>query len=130
MYTFSKEERLCGEKLVSKLFHSGSSFVLYPFKVMWLKETEAMMFPAKIVISAPKRRFKRSVDRNLLKRRIREAYRLHKEELLYAFLRDHQLQLLLGITFIGKEVIGYDFIERRMKAMLEKLKTSCNEAAG
>lgn len=125
MYTFKKEERLCSHKLLEKLFHSRSSFLLYPFRVVWLKES--LEVPAQIVISVPKKRFKRAVDRNLLKRRIREAYRLNKGIILYPFLQEHQFQLLLSITFVGKEILEYDFIEKKLKAVLEKLATLAND---
>ena len=86
MYTFKKEERLCNKKLIDKLFHNGSSFLCYPYRVSWLAVAEVVEFPVQVLIAVPKKRYKRAIDRNLLKRRIREAYRLNKQEHLYSHL--------------------------------------------
>lgn len=125
MYTFKKEERLCSEKLLEKLYHNGSSFLLYPFRVVWL--IEPLPVAAQVVISVPKRRFKKAVDRNLLRRRIREAYRLHKTENLYSFLAEQDKQVLLGLSFVGKEIVEYPLIEKKLKAVFEQLKKLCHE---
>jgi len=119
MYKFSKEERLCSKKLLDELFHNGSSFLLYPFRVSW--HPASLQVPVQVVISVPKRRYKHAVDRNLLKRRIREAYRLHKFDLLYQPLAGHSSQLLLGISYVGKEILEFTVIEKKLKEVLKKL---------
>lgn len=120
MYTFNKEERLCNKRLLTKLFHNGSSLILHPFRIVWL--AEELSVPAQVVISIPKRNFKRAVDRNLLKRKIREIYRLHKSEFLYSFLDCKSI--LLGITYIGKNISEYPYMEKKILAAFEKLKIS------
>ena len=122
MYTFKKEERLCSKKLLEKLFHNGSSFVFYPFRITWLPENLETNLPAQVVISVPKRNFKNSVDRNLIKRRIREIYRLHKSARLYSFLNEHSLQLLIGIHYIGKDAADYSFMDKKLLGAIEQLK--------
>ncbi|MEJ7692584.1 ribonuclease P protein component [Daejeonella sp.] len=122
MYSFSKEERLCSVKLIDKLFHSGSSFLLYPFRIIWLKETLPAEKPVQVLISVPKKKFKRAVDRNLLKRRIREIYRLQKSEHLYPFLTEHSVTMILGINYIGNEIGEYSFMEKKLNAAILKLK--------
>ena len=121
MYTFKKEERLCSKKLLDKLFHNGSSFLVYPFRVVSLSETLEVNSPAQIVIAVSKRKFKHAVDRNLIKRKVREAYRLNKETLLYSFLRERRLNLLIGIHYIGKEIPEYQFVEKKLKLVLARL---------
>ena len=74
-YSFSKAEKLTGKKKIEELFNNGSSFYLNTFRVKYLASEEECH---RILISVPKKNFKRAVDRNLLKRRIREAYRLNK----------------------------------------------------
>jgi ribonuclease P protein component len=122
MYSFKKEERLCNVKLIEKLFTEGSSFLVYPFRIVWLSEVNASSYPVQVLISVPKKRFKRAVDRNLIKRRIREVYRLNKLEHLFPLLLNESGGLILGITYIGKEVGEYAFLEKKFKDVLVKLK--------
>lgn len=121
MYTFIKEERLCNKKLIDELFHNGSSFLCYPFKVSWLVVTLPQKYPVQIVFSVSKKRFKRAVDRNQIKRRMREAYRLNKQLQLYAPLLAADKQIVLSVGYIGKEILGYEFIEKKLLKMLTQL---------
>ena len=121
MYTFKKEERLCSKKLLDELFRNGSSFLLYPYRITWKFLPLPENVPVQVVISVPKRKFKRAHDRNLLKRRIKEAYRLHKGELLYPFIKDN-VQLSLAISYIGKEITNYHFMEKKLMMVFERLK--------
>lgn len=120
-YTFTKEERLCNKKLIDELFHNGSSFLCYPFKVSWLIINEPQLFPAQVLFSVSKKRYKRAVDRNLIKRRIRESYRLHKQQYLYSLCRDKDKKIVFSIGYIGKEIAPYDFIEKKMLKLLNQL---------
>jgi len=115
---FKKEERLCNKRLINALYLSGSSFILYPYKVVFYP-TDELDVPVQVLISVPKRRFKRAVDRNLLKRRIREAYRLQKNKLLYPFLGGGHI--LLSIQYIGNKIENYDLISKKMTALFLKL---------
>ncbi|GAA4085916.1 ribonuclease P protein component [Mucilaginibacter panaciglaebae] len=123
MYTFTKEERLCNKKLIDELFHNGSSFLCYPFKASWLVVSQPQKFPAQILFSVSKKRFKRAVDRNLIKRRMREGYRLNKQLSLYASLTAAEKQIVLSIGYIGKEIASYEFIEKKMLKLLTQLNT-------
>lgn len=128
-YTFKKEERLCRKVLIEKLFSEGSSFILYPYRVVFktctknsLPINETDYPPAQILISVPKRRFKTAVSRNVLKRRIRESYRLLKGETLYPTILQKELFLTFAIQYVGKTIEPYAFMEQRMRGLLNKLK--------
>jgi ribonuclease P protein component len=126
MYTFKKEERLCNKKLIDELFHNGSSFLCYPFKASWMPVNDAQQFPVQIVIAVSKKRFKRAVDRNLIKRRMREAYRLHKQQHLYDQLNVADKKIVLSLGYIGKEISPSDFTHKKMLKLLTQL---CAEIA-
>lgn len=121
MYTFRKEERLCSRKYLDLLFKNGSSFLLYPFRFSYLFIEEQSVVPVQVVINVPKKRYKRAVDRNLLKRRIREAYRLQKQQNFYAQLPSGKGLLLFSIQFIGKEKYDFNFIEKKLIASFKRL---------
>ncbi|MNK79978.1 ribonuclease P [compost metagenome] len=120
MYTFRKEERLCSRKHLDLLFKNGSSFLLYPFRVSYLFIDQPADVPAQVVINVPKKRYKRAVDRNLLKRRIREAYRLNKQNQLYLPLPTDKGLLLLSIQFVGKDKYAFAFIEKKLIATFKR----------
>lgn len=126
--TFTKEERLCARKRIDTLFKSGSSFVLYPFRIVFVldknSETEIPP-PCQSIISVSKRRFKKAVDRNTIKRMMRESYRLQKSNDLIPFLSKHNVTLYLAIQYVGKQILTYDVFHAAMNKMLKKLQDEC-----
>jgi ribonuclease P protein component len=113
-FTFRKEERLSKRKQIQELFTKGSSFYLYPFKLILLPTLESACH--QILISVPARNFKRAVDRNLLKRRIREAYRLQKGMLLGQ-------KLSIGFIYTAKEILPFQDIKQKMLLAFAKMNT-------
>lgn len=98
-FTLGKAERLKSKKLIERLFEEGSSLKVYPFKLVYLKTLHTSEFPVQAAFSVPKRRFKKAVDRNRIKRLLKEAYRLEKH-VVYEGVND---SFVFMITFIGKE---------------------------
>src|ERR1700761_5989227 len=107
MYTFKKEERLCNKKLIEKLYHNGSSFLCYPFRVAWLPVDALTPYPAQVLFSVSKKRFKKAVDRNQIKRRMREVYRLNKQLSFYDVLVEQDKHIVLSLGYIGKDIADY-----------------------
>jgi len=126
MYTFKKEERLCNKRLLEQLFSSGSSFLCYPFRVSWLQATLPETVAVQVVFAVAKKRYRRAVDRNLIKRRTREAYRMHKQQLLYAVLKEQNRQIILSVNYIGKEINDFALMDKKMVKLLVQLSEQIN----
>lgn len=120
-YSFNKKERLCSKKQIADLFETGYSFNEFPFKVVWkdiLRENDDAK--VKLAISVPKKNFKKAVDRNLIKRRIREAYRLNKKD-LYDYFGNYNKQINLILIIINKEELSFQEIEGKIIVILQRL---------
>ena len=127
-YTFPKEEHLCRKKLIDELFgKQGSSFGVYPLRIVWVASPAPTAAAPQVLISVSKRTFKRAVDRNRLKRLIREAYRLNKYRLLEQP-SGHQVALL-GIIFTGKEKSPLALVEKRLISALNRLLNTTGAAS-
>jgi ribonuclease P protein component len=114
-HTFRKEERLSKDKSIQELFDKGSSFYLFPFKVFFMPNPDKDISFHQVVISVSKRNFKRAVDRNLIKRRIREAYRLNKE------LIPIQNKLLIAYIYSVKDILPSLQIQERLVKTFKRL---------
>lgn len=118
--TFSKQERLCSIKIISGLFENGNTFHTPLFRVVWNKSPVELPYPASIAFSVSKRSFRLAVTRNLIKRRLREAWRRQKH-LLYAALGEQNRQLVLVVILRGKEVPSYASIEKGITELRVRL---------
>lgn len=116
-FSFHKGERLKKEKLIKELFTRGSSFNLYPLRVSYLPNPNESEFH-QALFTASTRNFKRAVDRNKIKRRCREAYRLQKDRLR------ETPKLLIGFIYVAKEILDYHQIEKAVSKAIEKLNNS------
>ena len=119
-FKLPKEERLCSRKILGELFISGESLLVYPLRVVFIKNNSPENNQHQVAFAVSKRNFKRAVKRNLLKRRMREAYRLNKQN-LYADLATKNLQISIMFIFVGKEVLEYATIEKSMISTFKKI---------
>ena len=116
-FSFHKGEKLKKEKLIKELFNRGSSFNLYPLRVSYLANPQESAFH-QALFTASARNFKRAVDRNKIKRRCREAYRLQKDQLR------ETPKLIIGFIYTAKEILDYHQIEKAVIKAIEKLNNS------
>jgi len=113
-FSYSKKEKLKSQKLIEQLFSEGQSVSAYPLRMVYLK-TEFTDTQFKTGVSVSKRNFKKAVDRNHIKRLLREAYRLHKT----AYFNNISPCYALMILYIGKDGTDFDSIETKMKQLLD-----------
>ncbi len=121
-YTLKKKEVLSKKKEIKELFSNGKSVFMYPLKMVYMVRERDGLKTNKVLFSVtvPKRNIKKAVNRNLVKRRIREAYRLNKH-ILQSYVPEDK-QLIMMFVFVGKQPEKYDFILKAMLNIFSKFK--------
>ncbi|HMJ46235.1 MAG TPA: ribonuclease P protein component [Ferruginibacter sp.] len=122
-YFLKKEDRLKSTRVIDELFSKGKSFSSFPFRVLWRPGNKFILQAA---VGVSSRNFKKAVDRNRIKRLMREAYRLQKDGLLNA-LRQNEKTLSLFILYNGNELPKYDQVYEKMGSILQRLTKLMNE---
>ncbi|MCK5856237.1 MAG: ribonuclease P protein component [Bacteroidales bacterium] len=124
---FTKDEKLKSRKQITNLFSKNKNVFSYPLKFIYAENKKEGSQEAQLLISVSKRTFKHAVDRNHMKRLIREGYRKNKG-IIYDVLNEKETGILLGIIFVGKELIEYQQIEASIIKGLTKLKVSIKKS--
>jgi ribonuclease P protein component len=120
-HTFRKHERLKSKKIIEQLFKKGQIIHHYPFKALYLFSQDAdLIYPAQIAVSVSKRNFKKAVDRNYIKRKLREAYRKNKNNFYHGLTNSNQ-KLYFFVIYTAKTDLEYLEIEKSMQLLLNKL---------
>lgn len=111
MFTFTKIERLCSKKAIDDLFANGKSKTQFPIKLLYKISEYESPFPARAMFVVPKKKHKRANKRNIIKRRMREVYRLNKS-IIYDSLKNHKIDILF--ICLTPEELNYSEIEKPM----------------
>ncbi|MDG5491054.1 ribonuclease P protein component [Psychroserpens sp. SPM9] len=114
-FTYPKKEKLKSQKLIEQLFSEGKSVSAYPLRMVYLKTSFDDDTQFKTGVSVSKRNFKKAVDRNRIKRLLREAYRLHKS----TYFNNISPCYALMILYLGKDGTDFDSVETKMKQLLD-----------
>lgn len=125
--SFSKAEHLYGEKTIGRVFAEGEAFIAYPLRVSYLVIDGGSEIPVRVMVSVPKKRFKRAVKRNRLKRRMREAYRQNKHALWDALNR-RQKQVHIAFQYVSDEEATFEYIEKKMLKALAGIQEKMEKA--
>lgn len=136
-YTLGKTERLKSRKLIDEVFKQGKAFSVFPFRVVYLikkfGEIEHSTENSKLEtvylqtgFTASTKYFKKAVDRNRIKRLMREGYRLQKNELQQQ-LATTNLQLFVFFIYTGNELPEYKVVHEKVAHVLKRLIKLCNE---
>ena len=121
MFEFPKNQKLCNEKSIEILFENGKSLSEKPFRIIYSIDYNNEDVFLKALIVVPKKRVRLASDRNVIKRRVKEAYRLQKSE-LEKYLKSNNQQLNLAIIYQKHEILDYKPIEVKIKLLLSRLK--------
>lgn len=127
MFTFHKTERLCSQKLIEDLYRTGKRFTAFPITVHWkIIKSAPTQSPAQVLIVAPKRRLRHAVDRNRVKRIMRESYRLQKHR-LYSTLEATNQKLIISLSYSHHEIYEFQSIYRKIEKAIDKIISQIGE---
>lgn len=133
-FAFHKNERLKSRKTIGKIFQEGHTFLSYPLKISWIEREsqDSSEFPVQFTQSVSKRRFANATQRNRIRRRIRESYRLNKHLLNNSLNFEGAPKIALMVIYIGKEELPYQQIHKAtqkwIKMLLKKMNIQENNA--
>jgi len=116
-HTLPRSERLRTLGAIRRLFESGESGFVYPFRYVWFAESDDRL-SAEVLFSVPKKYHKRAVRRNLLRRRTKEAYRRNKELLAEGGKR---AAVDMALVYSSKEVVPYETVEHALRRILQQI---------
>jgi ribonuclease P protein component len=119
-FTLSAKERLKSRKAIGRLFKSKRSVGAFPLRFFYLKNSEDQQFPLQAAFSVSKKHFKKAVDRNRLKRLMREAYRLNKLK-LNLFLEAKELKISGMWVFVGPEKVTFVEMQKALVKTIDRL---------
>ncbi|MBE7651812.1 ribonuclease P protein component [Tenacibaculum finnmarkense] len=113
-FTLGQQERLKSKKLIGKLYEEGKSVKVFPLRMVYIQTEHTSKFPVQVGVSVPKRNFKSAVDRNRIKRLLRETYRKEKYTVYDAVNKPH----VFMISYIARDEWTYADLEVKMKKLL------------
>ena len=120
MFEFPKKQRLCNETIIKEMFSDGKSFATSTIRLVWFKDSKEDKIAIKSIIVVPKKKIKLAVKRNIVRRRMKEAYRMNKN-ILENILKINDLHLSIAIIYQKEKIVPYKTVSQEIKLILERL---------
>lgn len=123
--SFGKEKHLCGDTTIARLYREGRAFIVFPLRVVYFAtpfDDNTPRPPVRILVSAPKKRFRHAVDRNRYRRLLREAYR-HRQQTLIDYCIEHRITIDLSLTSVHNRLPDYADLLTIIDKIIDKLIT-------
>ncbi|HSN61447.1 MAG TPA: ribonuclease P protein component [Ferruginibacter sp.] len=117
-YFYKKADKLKSRKAIDEIFGKGKSFSGFPLKVIWLPQNRLAALQAGVGVSS--RNFKKATDRNRIKRLMREAYRLQKND-LQQYLEQNNKTMSVFFLYVGKDLPVYELLFEKMGSSIQRL---------
>ena len=121
MFEFPKKQKLCNETAIKEMFSNGNSFVIHTIRLVWKEQVNSDDVAIKSIIVVPKKQLKLASDRNIVRRRMKEAYRLNKSTIENS-LKNKGKQLNIAIVYQNDKRLSYKVIEEKIKLILGRLR--------
>lgn len=121
MFEFPKKQKLCNETAIKEMFSNGNSFVIHNIRLVWKEQVNSDDVAIKSIIVVPKKQLKLAADRNIVRRRMKEAYRLNKSTIENS-LKNKGKQLNIAIVYQNDKRLSYKVIEEKIKLILGRLR--------
>ena len=125
-YTLGKEDKLKSRKIIEQLFKEGKSFSLFPFRIIYLLQPAITVGELQAGFSVGTRNFKKAVDRNRIKRLMREGYRLQKNELADS-IRAGNRNLQIFFIYTGTDIPTHTLVSEKINGGIKRLQKIANE---
>lgn len=119
-YKLHKEEKLCSRTAINNLFDEGKSLMAFPLRAAYRLRPSGQQ-PVRFLISIPKKRIHKAVERVLLRRRTRESYRLNRNQLLVPALQQADCGVDIAFVYLDKTPAPYQVIDEKMISLLERI---------
>ena len=118
--TFRKTEKICNQNQIDSLFKEGKSLKSGLFRILFIETETTSKAPVQVLIAVPKKNLRHAVDRNRMKRLIREAYRLSKHTISDKYVKAG-IHLDIAIIFMGKQCVSQSDTLTAINVLLDRL---------
>jgi ribonuclease P protein component len=126
-FPFSKKEHLCSRRVIEKIFTAGKVINESSLRLLWIEDFLEKEIPLKVAISVPKKNFKKAVDRNKIKRQIRESYRLSKHLIMQELLKEEKKYSCIIIYTSKKQLTSQEMQAKIIVTLQRFVKDACKK---